>query len=218
MKDIFKFIGIIIATYAVIMLLLNVSFLEKPFNSIFRQSLESIVKLSFPDAYIETQDFLNAKQKSDPNVFYLVYGNPEVIKAEADYAAKQNLSEYKISSYSSQFYIFQLFTVPLVFLISIFVATPIPFNKKFINLGFSILCFLVFIYFKSYLLTLFSISNSQIGIYQLNDSSMAMLSRIISALTLGLSIILIFCIWLIFGFRNSVFYSQFNLYLKRFNK
>ena len=102
MKDIFKFIGIIIATYAVIMLLLNVSFLEKPFNSIFRQSLESIVKLSFPDAYIETQDFLNAKQKSDPNVFYLVYGNPEVIKAEADYAAKQNLSEYKISSYSSQ--------------------------------------------------------------------------------------------------------------------
>ncbi|MBK8451632.1 MAG: hypothetical protein IPL42_17090 [Saprospiraceae bacterium] len=218
MKDIFKFIGIIIATYAVIMLLLNVSFLEKPFNSIFRQSLESIVKLSFPDAYIETQDFLNAKQKSDPNVFYLVYGNPAVIKAEADYAAKQNLSEYKISSYSSQFYIFQLFTVPLVFLISIFVATPIPFNKKFINLGFSILCFLVFIYFKSYLLTLFSISNSQIGIYQLNDSSMAMLSRIISALTLGLSIILIFCIWLIFGFRNSVFYSQFNLYLKRFNK
>ena len=71
---------------------------------------------------------------------------------------------------------------------------------------------------KSVLLTLFSIANAKIGIYTLSDSGLFIIYRIVVMLTLGFSIIICFCLWLLFGFRNSSFSSQFSNFIKSFQK
>jgi hypothetical protein len=176
------------------------------------------VKSSLPAAFIETQNYYDENQKLDPNVFYIVYGNPEVIQAEKEFAKKQGLSEYKISTYSIQLYIFQMVTVPLVFLISIFLATPIVWRTKFKVILISLLALLILILGKCVLLVLFNLANANIGIYALSESMLALVFRIVMMLTLGFSVIFIFGLWLLLGFRNSLFSTQFNNFIKSFQK
>lgn len=216
MKGILQFVLVFVVLYAGFILLLQTASMQPLVNGFFRDLTEWTIKASLPKAYIETQDFINEQGQPDPNVFYLVYGNPEVIRAEQDYAARMGLREYKISTYSIQFYIFQMFTVPLAFLISIFLATPAPWRRKSIYLALSLLILTAVILLKCSLLGLYTISEAKIGLYVLSESTSSLVYRVVMALTLGFSIIFGFCLWLIFGFRNSPFSDQFLDYLKRF--
>lgn len=198
------------------MLLLKIPIVESCINSGFRNSVEWVLKQTFPEAYIETQNFADANNQLDPNSFYLVYGNPATIAAEEKYAAQQQLKEYKISTFSFQFFIFQMFVVPFVFLFSIFLSSPINWKKKLINTGYAALALLALILLKTLLLTLFSIANSQIGIYTLSESQLSWVFHIISAMTLGYSVMFVFCLWLLLGFRNSTFNTLFSNYINQF--
>lgn len=198
------------------MLLLKIQIVESCINSGFRNSVEWVLHQAFPEAYIETQNYLDANNQLDPNSFYLVYGNPATIAAEEAYAAQQQLKEYKISTFSFQFFIFQMFVVPFVFLFSIFLASPIQWKKKLSNTGFAALALLALILLKTLLLTLFSIANTQIGIYTLSESQLSWVFHIISAMTLGFSVMFVFCLWLLLGFRNSTFNTLFSNYINQF--
>lgn len=84
-------------------------------------------------------------------------------------------------------------------------ASPIDWKKKLINTGFAALALLTLILLKTLLLTLFSIANTQIGIYTLSESQLSWVFHIISAMTLGFSVMFVFafgCSW-DFEIRNS---------------
>ncbi len=216
MSGVLKFIVFCLLLYTAFMLLLKIPLVESGINSGFRSSVEWVLKQAFPDAYIETQNYLDANNQLDPNSFYLVYGNPKTIAAEEAYAAQQQLKEYKISTFSFQFFIFQMFVVPFGFLFSIFLASPMDWRKKLIKTGISALALLTLILIKTLLLTLFSIANTQIGIYTLSESQLSWVFHIISAMTLGFSVMFVFCLWLLLGFRNSKFNSMFSNYINQF--
>lgn len=216
MNQILKFIVFSLLIYTALMLMLKIQIVETGLNSGFRNSVEWILKNTFSDAYIETQNYIDENNRIDPNSFYLVYGNPATIAAEEAYAAQQQLKEYKISSYSFQFFIFQMFVVPFVFLFSIFLASPMDWKKKLSNTGIATLSLLAMIFLKTLLLTLFSVANTQIGIYTLSESQLAWLFHIVSAMTLGFSVMFVFCLWLLLGFRNSTFNNLFSNYINQF--
>lgn len=218
MKDILKFVLLFLLSYGLLIYISNLFPVQSIINGVFRNTVELVVKSSLPAAYIETQNFYDENQKLDPNVFYIVYGNPDVLHAEKEFAKKQGLKEYKISTYSIQLYIFQMVTVPLVFLISIFLATPIVWRTKIKVILISLLSLLILILGKCVLLVLFNIANANIGIYTLSESMLEMVFRIVMMLTLGFSVIFIFCLWLLLGFRNSLFLTQFNNFIKSFQK
>lgn len=218
MKEILKFVGLFLILYASLIYVCNLNPIKSIINSFFRKTVEVIIKSSLPEAYIETQKFMDKNQQVDPNIFYLVYGNPAVINAEHEFANKQGLKEYSISTHSIQFYIFQMLTVPIVFLISIFGATPMTGRSKVKSLAIGLLLLFLLILFKCILFALYRISSSNIGIYELSDSSLSIVSRLVMILTLGFSIIYSFCLWLLFGFRNSVFSTQFNNFINSFQK
>ncbi len=216
MNPILKFIGLCLVFYTAFMMLFKLDGIESGMNKGFRNTVEWILKKTFPEAFIETQDFKDASNRIDPNSFYLVYGNPSVIQAEKDYATQNQLSEYKISTFSLQFFIFQIFVVPFIFLISIFLASPMPWRSKLIYLSIASLILILVMIAKLILLTQFSIANNQIGIYELSDSSLKLVFYIVSAMTLGFSIMLVFCLWLILGFRQSAFNNLFSNFINQF--
>lgn len=218
MKDILKFVGIFLLSYGLLIYLFNFQPVKSIVSKIFRSTVEYTVKMALPEAYIQTQDYLDEQHKIEPNVFYMVYGNPAVIKAEKEFATKHEMKEYTISTYSKQVYVFHMLTVPVAFLISIFIATPIPFKLKLKSIGISLFLLLIVIVAKCIFLTYYGIADSKIGIYTMSDSALNLSGRIAMMLTLGFSIIFGFSLWLLFGFRNSLFSSQFTSYIKSFQK
>ncbi len=218
MNPVIKFVVIFLLSYSVIIYLVELKPVQLIIHNSFRSLVESTVKLTLPDAFIETQNYYNKNQQLDINVFHLVYGNPLVIKAETELASRQNLKEYRISTYSINFYIFQMLTVPLVFLISIFIATPMDWKVKLKSIGISVLLILSLILCKCVLFTRYSIANENIGIYTLSEAALSFLNRTVMVLSLGFSIIFGFSLWLIFGFRKSLFLTQFNQFIKNFQQ
>lgn len=218
MKDILKFVLLFLLSYGLLIYISNLFPVQSLINTAFRNAVEVAVKSALPAAYIETQNYYDENQKLDPNVFYVVYGNPEVIHAEKAFAKKQGLNEYKISTYSIQLYIYQMVTVPLVFLISIFLATPMNWRTKIKVTLISLVALLFLIIGKCVLLVLFNVANAKIGIYTLSESMLEMVFRMVMMLTLGFSVIFIFCLWLLLGFKNSLFSTQFNNFIKSFKK
>jgi hypothetical protein len=218
MKDILKFILIFLFSYGLLIYASNLNGIQSMLNAFFRNAVDLSISTLLSDAYLEVKPYVDEKGVNDPNSFYVVYGNPSVIKAEMDFATKQGLNEFKVSKYSFRLFIFQMFTVPLLFLISIFIATPIEWKSKLKSIGISLVILFTVIISKVVLLTLFNIANAQIGIYTLGDSTMNLVYRSVMALTLGFSIIFSFCLWLYFGFRKSIFYTYFTNFIKSLHK
>lgn len=218
MKSIVKFLVLFLASYGLLIYLAELKQVQPVINNAFRSCVEFFVTSTLPDAYIETREGRDQNNVMDPNAFEIIFGNPAVIKAEKEFAMKQRLNEFKISSYSITLYIFQMLTVPMAFLIAIFIATPLHWKPKSVSLGISLLILFSLIIGKCVLLVLFNIANAKIGIYTLSDTGLEWVYRFVMVLTLGFSIIFSFCLWLIFGFRKSQFSNQFSSFIKSFQK
>lgn len=214
MKDILRFVALFIVCYAAVILLQNTGPVQSGIQQSFRTIIEVFLKASYPEAYITTQDYKDESGKEDANVFYLTYGNPEIIQAEHDYARKNQMKEYKISTYSIQLYIFQLFTVPLAFIIALFLASPMHWKPKLKYLALSIVLMTAIILLKINLLTLYHLNISKTGVYTISNSELNWVFRLISMATLGFSVMAGFMLWLIFGFRNSRFVQMVNSFFK----
>ena len=215
MVAIVRFVIIFIVLYALLTFLSG----QRPVANTIYPALKSIttwvVEISLPSSFIESQDVVNEQtKKPEPDKMYLVYGNPVLITKAIEEAKLTHNQYAKIPSYSTQFFLFEMFIVPLIFVIALFIGSPIPNSRKWKGLGISLALLMVFILTKIIILTLFTISNSQIGIYELSDSMMNFLSRFISFLSLGLSIFIGFMLWLIFGFRYSTFTNVFESLFK----
>ena len=218
MKEILKFVCLFLISYGLLIYISNFNGVRMIIHDFFKSSVSIAVKSALPDAYIDIQNYFDADHKIDPNIFYVVYGNPTIINAEKEFATKQGFKEYKISTFSFQLYIFIILIVPFSFLISLFLATPMRWQTKIKSLGISVIILLILIISKCILLTLFNIANLKIGIYTLSDFSLYLVYRATTMLTLGFIIIICFCLWLLFGFRNSLFSSQFNNFIKSSQK
>ena len=209
MKFIVRFTIIFILTYAMCLLLYKLNFISKPINQTLKNITTSWVATFLPSADISYQE-MNTKTNSNSDM-YLVYGNPVLIQSAKEEAKRSSQQFATIPTKSMELHLFEMYIVPLFFLMSLFVATPLEWKSRMKGLAISILILLIFILIKILCLCLFEISNNRIGIYELGDSNMQWLSTILGVLSLGLSISLVFILWLIFGFRKSNFVQNFKL-------
>ena len=69
MSGVLKFIVFCLLLYTAFMLLLKIPMVESGINSGFRNSVEWLLQQAFPEAYIETQNFVDANNQMDPNSF-----------------------------------------------------------------------------------------------------------------------------------------------------
>jgi hypothetical protein len=106
---------------------------------------------------------------------------------------------YRFISYQ----IFEFFVVPMIFLLSLIIATPMSNTSKLKQGAIAVGVMLAFLLLKLYILTLFSVSKARIDVYELGDGAMNFLLTLVSILTMGFSIILAFFLWLVFVFRKS---------------
>jgi hypothetical protein len=203
---ILKFSGIFLICYLVCLGLFTQSFVGNATYKILRGITTKSIQWVLPSAHVEAQEYKDPNSgKKDPSAMYLVYGNPLLIKKAMEEARKSGQSQVNIPTRSIVFRLFEMFLVPLFFLISIFIATPLSIKEKLKGLGYSLLILLLFLILRCIILAMFNISNDQIGIYEYSESTMDNLSFLVSVFTLGFNMSLAFVLWLYFGFRKSSF-------------
>jgi hypothetical protein len=206
-NEIIRFLILFGFCYAFCILLFQNAAVYKSLNAKLRVAITALDKSFFSKAEISSQDVYDDQNKKDHNRMYIVFGNPKTIKIEMENARRQGLNEVRISTYSAQFYFFQMIYAPLAFLLSLFVGTKMPWKKMMKGLAYSILIFTLYMGIKVLLYTYFSISNERIGLYELSGWKEQFVSFIVSAMSIGFSMVLCFCLWLIFGLRHSSFYQ-----------
>ncbi|MCC6815098.1 MAG: hypothetical protein IT267_01640 [Saprospiraceae bacterium] len=208
MKEVLKFAGFFVLTYLVLLGLYQFSVVKGPLNKSLRFISTVTCSSSFPSADISQQN-LKDRSNSDSEM-YLIYGNPYLIRKAMEDARSSGQRYATIPTRSLELHLFEMFVVPIFFILSIFIATPLRIKEKLKGISITMVSIIIFILFKLCLLTLFEMSNARIGVYELGDSAMNFLSRLLGIFSLGFTLMLGFILWLIFGFRNSKFVEQFN--------
>ncbi|HOJ91738.1 MAG TPA: hypothetical protein PLH86_11590 [Saprospiraceae bacterium] len=210
MNQLIKFVIIFLLSYGVLLFVFSSDSMRLSMNRLYSSTVEKTIQTGLPSAHIETQNVFLPNKKVDPQKVYLVYGNPTTIKREIDEARRNRMGSVKISTHSTQFYFFELFTVPLLFIISLFLATPMNIKSKIFGCIISCIILFIFVNVKTILYAVSVISETHIGIYELSESSYNTIVRLTSLLSLGFSVILSFTLWLILGFRKSSFANSLN--------
>jgi hypothetical protein len=205
-RTILKFTLLFLLAYGLSVLLVSKIPGGNGIYSLIRNAVGGVVGISLPSAHIESQVFSDpATGKSDPSAMYLVYGNPVLMKRTLDEARSGGVSQITLPTRSITFKLFEMFMVPLLFLISIFIATPMSNKYRWKGLIWTLMILFVFLLMRCVAISLFSISNDRIGVYELEDSGMNILQNLISVFSLGFSMSMAFILWLTFGFRYSKF-------------
>lgn len=212
MTEILKFAGWFVLTYLVLLISYQSNFVSSLINKSLRSLSTSTASLVLPSADISQQN-LKGKTNSSSDM-YLVYGNPYLIQRAKDEAKASGQAYASIPTKSLELRLFEMFVVPLFFIISLFVATPMNLKDKLKAFGITMGIVILFILIKLVILVTFEISNARIGIYELEDTGMSLLARCLGVFSLGFTLMLTFILWLILGFRKSNFIQIFNTLFK----
>ena len=200
MNKVIRFALVFIICYGICLVLFQIRAVSVPFYAALKVLTTGSVSSSLPSADISSQWKNREGGGSD---IYIVYGNPVLIQAAKQEAKNSGQRYATLPTKSLELHLFEMFIVPVLFLIGLYVATPMHWKPKLMNLCIAFAILIIYLLFKIILLSLFEISNARIGVYELGDSAMQFLGKILGVFSLGLTITLAFVLWLIFGFRNS---------------
>lgn len=198
-----KFLGIFVISYFVFVGLFNVEPIEAIVNTSYRSISQSFLTLMLPDAKIVaelgTQD-----GKRDVNVMAVNFSwTQSLVDKMIERAKQQNITNISVPHRFVNYYLYQFFTVPFIFLLSLLIATPQTAKNKIISIFLGMVILGAYLLTKLFMFVIFSISNVKIGIYELSHDYMLILQKMANVLTLGVSIILSLIIWGVISFRRS---------------
>ena len=202
-NPIIRFLGILLLGYFLLAGLFSWKPVQRTVHNTYRSISESVLSTAFPELKIKTsgKDDANKPDISQMRIDF-TWGKERVDKAIAE-GRRQGLSDISVPHRNISYYLFRFFSVPLAFLLALILATPMSIKRKTIGGVSAIALLLAFLFYKLFYLTKFSISKSRIGLYELDFETMESMQRISGLMTMGLSIMICFFLWLVFLFRNS---------------
>ena len=210
-----KFLIIFALSYGALMFLVQLPGVDQGIHTFFRKTSEKFIATVMPKAYISSEPATEGSV-TDHQTMLLVFGNKETVQREIAEARRQRQAYVKVSTFSTRFFLFQFYTVPLIFFISLIIATPMPkWRSKLLSLLIGVAALMAFFLTKLYIFTLFTISKGNIGVYELGHEWTLRLRDLSSVLTLGFSIILAVFLWFLVAFRKSTLMLEVQSFFAR---
>lgn len=219
-QPIIRFAIILLISYFALNALVSFTPAGAVMNAMFRELSETVLSVCFSDLNINTKAERAGGAVDDNKMIVEFKWTQSKINEIMEEARRTGRTDIEVPYRFISFLIFEFFLVPLIFLLALIIATPMPSIKdKIIGGVLSIFAMLIFLYGKMYVMTIFSVSKAKIDVYELSDSTMNILLTVVSLMTMGLSVIVAFFLWLIFMFRKSeiknLMTSWFNTLLER---
>ncbi len=193
----------------------NLPPVEGVFNASILRVSEGILTVLLPDASIKVVTGKEDNGRRSPNVMQVNFSwTKEQINQMTQKALQEKVQNLTVPHRFTKYFIYQFFSIPLILFFALFLATPMKLLDKMKAVLYGGIILFVFLWGKLFILVLFSISNTRIGIYELSASTMEILLKVASILTLGVSVILVIVLWGIFALPKSRMLDSFQQILK----
>lgn len=202
-KPIIRFALFFILSYFVLTATVNWTGLDGTLNGFFRGLSKTTLNMTFSDLKFNTKPSREGGALDDNKMIVEFEWTEEKIERAIEEARRRRQADLEVPYRFISYQIFEFFIVPLLFLLSLIIATPMGNKAKLRSGAIALGLMLLFMLIKLYILTLFSVSKARIDVYELGDGAMNFLLTIVSLLTMGFSIMLAFFLWLVFVFRQS---------------
>lgn len=200
---IIRFLVLFFVSYGVIIFLFTTDALKPAVHGFYKNSSCNISSVLMSRADVISQFERQGNTVSYDRVVVRVGANQKEIDRRIAEARRLGLSEIKNPVCDIPFKPFEFFTVPLVFVFSLVLVTPMGFKKKLISILLAVLGMLIFLWLKFYIQILFSINFVYpIGMYELGSTGRSILEFLSQAMTMGLSIMVGVVLWLILSYKS----------------
>lgn len=186
---------------ALFVLLTSISLIPKVgafCNQAFRKPTEPILKALLPKAYLQ----LKASSDS-PDVIRIEYASKQQVDQQvlAAKSAAQAITTIQGMEVTIKFY--NTFLGFYIFLVTLFLISPVPSKQKAINLLIGSIIFYFYKIFRLYLTLLSTFALPEIGIYHLTDFWNKAVQSMLAFLTMGTDTVVLLVIWAILTFRGK---------------
>ncbi len=207
-----KFLLLAALIYLSAVALFNLKPVESVFNTMIIKLSDNVLSVVLLDAQIDVQTGKNDKKRFEPNIMQVNFSwTKEQIDKMTQKALEQKVENISVPHRFTKYYIYQFFTIPLILFFALFMATPFDSALTKLKIVMSgLLLLVILLWLKLFLLVLFSISNSRIGIYELGDTAMKILVKLASIWTMEVSILFVLLLWGILALPKSKLYHNFS--------
>lgn len=204
LKPFLKFLGIFCLSYILLYWILGTGAILDVHRSTFTNVSGSFIKSTLSKASFTIKE----GAKGDPateNEIKILFNNKAELERLIEEAKKQAPSQRQLTIESEETSILfvEAVLIPLIFLISLILATPMNWKSKLKALAFGILLMYLFIFFKIWVYMLFIIYKATIGIYEFTSPVSNIISLLGNNLRIGASTIFGTLIWVLVAVRNS---------------
>jgi hypothetical protein len=217
-NPIVRFLGIFLLSYFVLTALYNFAPVKEGVNGMLRGVTAGWLNTTMPKLEFSTRPDRQGAKVDDNKMMVDFKWTEEKINQVIEQARRTGQANIEVPHRFISYLLFEFFIVPIIFLLSLNISSPVKRKEKWLWGGVGLLVLMAFLLIKLRFLTMFSVSKAQIDVYELGHSAMTTLQWLASLMTMGFSVIIAFFIWLGLLFPKSQLKDQFSIWLEKLAK
>lgn len=162
--------------YVLLYLLFSFSGAKQTIANTYKGMANTFVLPVLPGAYLLFEQ--NPGLPDDPNQIQVRLESQAKVDRQMQAAREQGLKTIELKFETYHIFLFEFFTFPLLFFTAMLVATPVKWKRKLQAFFIGLALLLVFMFFKTYFITLYHLQRNQIAEYQSSDFWEGMVEKI----------------------------------------
>jgi len=202
-RKLIQFLLLFFVAYGVTVFIMSSGPVKPALHGFYKNTSVGVTELFLSRTEVQSQFGQDGRRKDYDRFLIRIGASQEEIQKRINEARRAGLSEISNPVCDIPFKPFEFYTVPLVFILSLLLVTPMSVKQKVIKLAIGLMLMLSYLWLKFLIQVLFSINFIYpIGMYEFGSFGKDMLEFLSQAMTMGLSIILGVIIWLALSFRQ----------------
>lgn len=141
--------------------------IKPPIASAYKSMANTFVVPSFSNAYLLFEQ--NPGMTSDPYGLRVRLESQARVDEQMQAARQQGLKTIDLKFQTYNIFLFEFFIFPLLFFVALLLATPVAWRRKLQPLLIGTVLILVFMFFKTYFITLYHLQRNQVEAYQMSE-------------------------------------------------
>lgn len=201
-KKILRFFGLFCLSYFLLYFFLSLPAVFNAQMQFLKASGKTVTKNFLPKAYFDI-DVREKPEQETAAQFFLIFANQkEVDKALAE-SRRKGRQAVQLDVRQRGLYIERFWVLPLAFLLSLVLLTPVHWQKKLTGLSVCLGIFLIYELFRLFIYAFNYIAAERIGIYELDGFTFEFVNMLYENLAIGSTLILLTFLWVAVFFKKS---------------
>jgi hypothetical protein len=188
--------------YVILYLLTTLPGSQKVLADAYKSMANTVVVPALPKAYLLFEQ--QPEIPDDPKRIRARLDSQAKVDAQMQAAREQGLKTLDLKFPTYNIALFEFFIFPLLFFLALLIATPVPWKRKLAASAIGLLLLLIFMFFKTYFITLYHLQRNQIAEYQMSEFWEGLIGKVqVGFNNITTALIVATLIWAVTVFKKS---------------